>query len=95
MGYIPRPMAHLPRRRTLSLAFIAAMSGCTGFFGLDGLELVPVRPGKPGLDLTAGGSVSTSPRYKLVGVLGESPGGNVVGRSASYTLYGGVVAAPR
>jgi len=88
-------MAHLPRRRAFSLAVIAAISGCTGFFGLDGLELVPVRPGKPGFDLTAGGSVSRSPRYKLVGALGESPGGNVVGGATSYTLYGGVVGAAR
>jgi hypothetical protein len=80
------------RERIFGLVLIAAMSACTGLLGLDGLELVRTRPGKPGLDLTAGGNVSTSPKYRLVGALGESPGGNVVGRSASYTLYGGLVA---
>ncbi len=82
------------RRRSLGLVVVAAMSGCTTFFGLDGLQLA-VHPSKPGFDLTAGGTASTSPKYRLVGVLSESPGGNVVGRSGSYTLYGGVVAAMR
>jgi hypothetical protein len=50
-------------------------------------------PGKAGFDLAAGGNVSSSAKYKLVGVVGEGPGGNVIAKSASYTLKGGVVAA--
>jgi hypothetical protein len=90
-----RRRTYRTRGRVVGLVVIAALSACTGFLGLDGLDLVRPRPGKPGLDLTAGGSVSTSPKYRLVGALGESPGGNVVGKSAAYTLYGGVVAAQR
>jgi hypothetical protein len=53
----------------------------------------PPVPGKPGLDLTAGGNVSKSTSFKLVGAVGEAPGNNVVAKSTSYTLKGGVVAA--
>jgi hypothetical protein len=49
--------------------------------------------GRPGLDLTAGGNTSASTNYKLIGAVGESPGGNIiVGRSTNYTLKGGVIA---
>ena len=51
----------------------------------------PVR-GKAGLDVTAGGSVSKSTSFKLVGAVGESPGGNGIAKSSSYTLKGGVIA---
>jgi hypothetical protein len=46
---------------------------------------------RQGFDLTAGGNVSKSPSYKLVGAVGESPGGNGMNKSKSYTLKGGVV----
>jgi hypothetical protein len=49
--------------------------------------------GKAGFDITAGGNVSTSTNYKLIGSVGEAPGGNVVSKSTSYTLKGGLVAA--
>jgi hypothetical protein len=49
-------------------------------------------PGKPGFDLTAGGSYSTNGQYTLVGAVGEAPGGNNVSSSADYTLQGGVIA---
>jgi len=91
----PPRAAHPRRARVPGLVVLVAMSACTGILGLDGLDLVRPPPSKPGFDLTAGGNVSTSPKYRLVGTLGESPGGNVVGKSASYTLYGGVVAAAR
>ena len=70
---------------------VAAIASCTGLFGFDGLRLAPMHPSKPGLDLTGGGNVSSTARYKLVGVVGESPGESVVSKSPSYTLYGGVV----
>jgi hypothetical protein len=83
------------REHAVAIAIVFAISACTGFFGFDGLRLAAVPVGKPGLDLTAAGNISTSSRYKLVGAVGESPGGNVVGKSARYTLYGGVIAATR
>jgi hypothetical protein len=49
-------------------------------------------PGKPGFDLTSGGNSSNSSNYKLIGAVGEAPGGYVIGRSTHYTLKGGVVA---
>jgi hypothetical protein len=53
----------------------------------------PPVSGKAGFGLTAGGSVSTSTHYKLVGAVGESPGAALVSTSTSYTLKGGLVAA--
>lgn len=50
-------------------------------------------PGAPGFGLSAGAAVMTSAGFKLYGVLGESPGGNTVSKSASYTLRGGVIGA--
>jgi hypothetical protein len=47
--------------------------------------------GRQGFDLTAGGNVSKSPSYKLVGAVGESPGGNRMSKSTSYTVRGGVI----
>jgi hypothetical protein len=62
-----------------------------------GPEISPPPPppegGKTGMDLTAGGNVSSSPNYKLIGSLGEAPGGNSVSKSQNYTLKGGLVAA--
>jgi hypothetical protein len=52
----------------------------------------PAAPGKPGLDITAGGNVSTRSHYRLFGMVGEAPGGNVVSSSKAYVLHGGVVA---
>ncbi len=52
----------------------------------------PPVPGKPGFDLTTGGNTSVSNNYKLIGSVGEGPGGNVVGHSTNFTLKGGVVA---
>lgn len=74
---------------------IVGVSACTGFLGLDGLTLAPTRPSKSRVELVAGGGMSRSAKYTLIGALGESPGGNVLGKSASYSLYGGVVGAAR
>jgi hypothetical protein len=52
----------------------------------------PPPPGKPGVDITSGGNTSTSTHYRLIGAVGEAPGGYVVGRSANYALRGGVIA---
>jgi hypothetical protein len=52
----------------------------------------PPPPGKPGFDLTSGGNVSTSTHYKLVGALGEAPGGYTLSTSTTYKFRGGVVA---
>ena len=52
----------------------------------------PPVPGKPGYDTVTGGSWSKSTNFSLVGAIGESPGGNTVGKSANYTLNGGVIA---
>jgi hypothetical protein len=83
------------RLRATVISIALAVSGCAGIYGFDGLHLVPPVAGRPGLDLTSAGNVSTSPRHRLVGAVGESPGGNVVGRSPRYTLYGGVIAGAR
>jgi hypothetical protein len=48
-------------------------------------------PGVPGFGLSAGAAVMKSANYKVYAVLGESPGGNTVSKSASYTLHGGVI----
>jgi len=56
----------------------------------DGPYVAPT-PAKPGTDITAGGNVSQSTNYKLVGAVGESPGGNTVSKSTSYRLQGGVI----
>jgi hypothetical protein len=52
----------------------------------------PPPPGKPGLDITAGGTWGKSAHFALVAAAGESPGGNRVGTSTSYTLKAGVIA---
>jgi hypothetical protein len=52
----------------------------------------PPPPGQPAFDMVAGGAVSTSANYVLIGTVGESPG-VVVGTSPSYKLRGGVVGA--
>jgi hypothetical protein len=48
--------------------------------------------GTPGLDLTAGGNLSRSTKYTLLGAVGEGPGFNGVSSSPRYRLKGGVVA---
>jgi hypothetical protein len=48
--------------------------------------------GPPGLDLTAGGNLSRSTKYTLLGAVGEGPGFNGVSSSPTYRLQGGVVA---
>jgi hypothetical protein len=52
----------------------------------------PPVTGKAGFDLAAAGNVSTSTSYKLIGTLGEAPGGNLVSTSTSFTLKAGLVA---
>jgi hypothetical protein len=81
--------------RALGLCVIIAMTACASVLGFDGLEQRGAVPSKSQFALTSGGTVSRSPRYRLVSALGESPGGNVVGKSTSFTLFGGVVAAKR
>jgi hypothetical protein len=90
---------HDPRSRRsfqLRLWFLSAVSitliaACTSLFGFDDLRLGPNVPARPLADLTAGGNVSSSSKYRLVGVLTESPGSTPVGKSPSYQLYYGVV----
>ena len=53
----------------------------------------PPVAGKAGTDLTAGGILSTSANYQLIGALGESPGGvTALSTSTHYVLQGGVIA---
>lgn len=52
-------------------------------------------PGVPGFGLSAGAAVMKSANFKVYAVLGESPGGNTVSKSASYTLHGGVIGATK
>jgi hypothetical protein len=53
----------------------------------------PPVAGKAGTDLTAGGILSTSANYQLIGALGESPGGvTSLSTSTHYVLQGGVIA---
>jgi predicted small secreted protein len=52
----------------------------------------PSAAAKPGFDLTAGGTYGASASYALIGVVGESPGGNNVGSSTHYVLKAGVIA---
>ena len=52
----------------------------------------PATAAKPGFDVTAGGTYGTSASYALIGVVGESPGGNRVGSSTHYVLKAGVIA---
>jgi hypothetical protein len=57
-----------------------------------GADVPPPPPGKPGMDLTAGGTYGKSGQYSLVAAVGESPGGNTVGKTSKYTLKAGVIA---
>jgi hypothetical protein len=45
------------------------------------------------VSLTAGGGYSTSTNYKLVGAVGQAPGGNTSSSSKSFKLQGGVIGA--
>jgi hypothetical protein len=60
----------------------------------DGGSLPPV-PDQPGRGITAGGNVSRSPLFKLVGAVGKPPGSMGTSRSPLYTFRGGVVAVTR
>jgi hypothetical protein len=73
-------------------ATVSGLDAADGDAGDGGSGPQPAVPGKPGFALTAGGNVSTSRSYKLVGAVGEAPGGNTIGKSPSYILQGGVVA---
>jgi hypothetical protein len=57
-----------------------------------GADVPPPPPGKPGMDLTTGGTYGKTTKYSLVAAVGESPGGNTVGKSSKYTLKAGVIA---
>ena len=52
-------------------------------------------PGAPGFGLSAGAAIMKSAKFKVYAVLGESPGGNTVSKSASYTMHGGVIGATK
>jgi hypothetical protein len=53
----------------------------------------PPVAGKAGTDITAGGILSASANYQLIGALGESPGGvTALSTSTHYVLQGGVIA---
>ena len=52
----------------------------------------PPPPSKPGYDLTAGGTYGKSASFTLIATVGESPGGNNVGKSSHFTLKAGVIA---
>jgi hypothetical protein len=56
-----------------------------------GPDAVAGAPGNTGGGLGARGVVATSPHYKFIGTLGQTPSGNSV--SAAGRLNGGVVAA--
>jgi hypothetical protein len=47
----------------------------------------------PGMDLVAGAVVCSSPQYKAILTLGQSPGGNTTMSSPNYRIIGGVVGA--
>jgi hypothetical protein len=49
--------------------------------------------GRPGVALVSGGTVCTSPKYRMVVSLGQGPGGNAVSASPKYRFAGGVVGA--
>jgi hypothetical protein len=53
----------------------------------------PSVTGNTASGLTAGGAYSTSANYKLVGSVGQAPGGNTSSGSASFKLQGGVIGA--
>jgi hypothetical protein len=48
-----------------------------------------------GASLSAGAGVSTSPHFKAVVTLGESPGDPTSASSPHFKLFGGVVSAPQ
>jgi hypothetical protein len=52
----------------------------------------PPLAAKPGFDISAGGTYGVSASYRLIAVVGESPGGNNVGTSKNYVLKAGVIA---
>ena len=52
----------------------------------------PPPAGKPGFDAVVGGTYGKSASFTLIATIGESPGGNNVGKSPSFVLKGGVIA---
>jgi hypothetical protein len=57
-----------------------------------GVDAQPPPTGKPGLDFTAGGVFGKSSHHSMVAALGESPGGNLIGKTSRFTLQAGVIA---
>jgi hypothetical protein len=51
----------------------------------------PPPAAKPGYDITAGGTYGKSARFTLIATVGESPGGNNVGKSSHFVLKAGVI----
>jgi hypothetical protein len=49
--------------------------------------------GHTATDLVSNAFKAQSPNYKIIGSLGQGPGGNTVMRSANYKLHGGLVGA--
>ncbi len=82
----------LSSRGFISALTISSLGACTSLVPLDDSALPAPAPGMPGFDFAAGGSSSRSAHYWLVGNVGEASAGNVVGKSRSYTLNGGVIA---
>jgi hypothetical protein len=66
----------------------ATSSGTAGGSSSSG---TPVQAGAPGNDLTAGGQIMKSTSYKMIGALGESPGGNGVAASTNHHVRSGVL----
>jgi hypothetical protein len=67
----------------------AGSAGSAGNAGNGGARA----PAHFGSDLVSNAFVATSTHYKIVGSLGQGPGGNTVMRSANFKLHGGLVGA--
>ena len=52
----------------------------------------PPPAAKPGFDMVTAGTFGKSAHYGLVATVGESPGGNNVGKSSNFVLKAGVIA---
>ena len=56
-------------------------------------SLTPPPPAsKPGFDMVTAGTYGKSAHYSLIATVGESPGGNNVGKSSNFVLKAGVIA---
>jgi hypothetical protein len=69
----------------------AGTGGSGGSITDAGPDAPPAVPGRPGFAVVAGGTKLKSTRYTLVVTIGESPSGNGVMKSQTYTLRGGVI----